>query len=215
MQSRSTLTEKIIKINSIDIKDPSFAIYNYLGNRPAPADISGKKILIAMVNDPNHLRWNADGWDLSINELNITNGAFKAMLKPKGNLTHRLTGNISFFPGSMAASNNLRFQQDSLTAIVSLTTKERSGFEVKKLTAKVRMHPEAMEFSNLDLRTNRSHLHNFFAMRYSSFNDMSEFISKVRMEGNFNDAELNSDDIAYFAPSCKILEKENPLEWSG
>lgn len=201
------LTNKLVKINTIDISDPTFSIYNYLGNRPAPADLVAKTSL-PIVNDPNHLRWNPDGWNLSIRELNINNGAFKSDAETSRQAYAWFDGQHIFFSKINASFKQVRFQQDSLTATISLSTKERSGFQVRKLTAEVRMHPEAMEFSDLDLRTNRSRLHNFFAMRYGSFNDMSEFISKVRLEGNFNDAELNSDDIAYFAPDVKNWNKK-------
>ena len=64
------------------------------------------------------------------------------------------------------------------------------------------------QFANLDLRTNKSYLHDFFAMRYSTFDDMAYFISRVRMEGNFNKSEINSDDIAFFAPELKDWKKQ-------
>ncbi len=70
------------------------------------------------------------------------------------------------------------------------------------------MHPEAMEFSDLDVVTNRSHLHDYFAMRYATFEDMSDFETKVRMEGNFNNAVISSDDIAFFAPQLKDWKKK-------
>ena len=200
------LTEKIIKINSINIEDPSFAIYNYLGNRPAPADFI-KPELPAVINDPKHLRWNSDGWNVSINELNVQNGSFKNDVETSRQPYTSFDGQHVFFSSINANFKNLQLHQDSLSAIVKLTAKERSGFELKEMNSQVRMHPEGMEFSKLDLRTNRSHLHNFFAMRYGSFNDLSEFISKVRLEANFTDAELHSDDIAYFAPSVKSWNK--------
>src|SRR5262249_52392549 len=68
--------------------------------------------------------------------------------------------------------------------------------------------PEAMEFANLDIQTNRSRLQRFFAMRYESFDDMGSFVTKVRMEGDFNNAEINSDDIAYFAPELSTWKKK-------
>jgi len=204
------LNNKIIKINKIDIEDPSFAIYNYLGKRPSPADFV-KKENPQITNDPNHLRWNAGGWEVSINELNIQNGSFKNDMETDREPYTSFDGQHILFSKINGNFKKVRLRQDSLTATVFVSAKERSGFELKKMNANIRMHPEAMEFSNLDLRTNRSYLHHFFALRYSSFNDMSEFISKVRLEANFNDAELNSDDIAYFAPAVKAWKKKIKL----
>ena len=102
---------------------------------------------------------------------------------------------------------DVKLVNDTFSGAINLSTLERSGFEVKQLKANVRFHPEAMEFSRLDIRTNKSRLKNFFAMRYNSFNDMSDFIEKVRMEGAFEDAQIHSDDIAYFAPQLAKWDK--------
>lgn len=201
------LTNRIIRINTINIDEPSFAIYNYLGNRPAPAELV-ETFSPPIINDPKHLRWNSEGWEVSMNEVNIKNGAFRNDAETSREPYAWFDGQHMLFSKINAKFSQVHLKQDSLTAVVNLSTKERSGFEVKKMTANLRMHPEAMEFANLDLRTNRSHLHNYFAMRYSSFNDMSEFISKVRLEGKFYDAELNSDDIAFFAPDVKNWKKK-------
>jgi hypothetical protein len=65
-----------------------------------------------------------------------------------------------------------------------------------------------MELDKLDLQTNRSHLSNYFAMQYKDFNeDFADYINKVVMNARFNDARINSDDIAFFAPELKDLKK--------
>ncbi len=58
-----------------------------------------------------------------------------------------------------------------------------------------------MEFKNLDILTNKSHLQDYYAMHYNNFNDdMQDFIHKVTVEGHFKNSKLSSDDLAYFAP---------------
>lgn len=201
------LSKRIIKVNSINLEDPSFAIYNYSGKRPTPAN-SIKKELTPIVNDPQHLRWNAGGWRLSIDQFTVSNGSFKSDLQTSREPYTSFDGQHIFFSRIDASFKKLQLEKDSLTAVVALSAKERSGFQVKKMNARARLHPEGMEFFDLDLRTNRSHLHNYFALRYNSFEEISQFISKVRMEANFDDAELNSDDIAYFAPAVKSWKKK-------
>ncbi len=44
-------------------------------------------------------------------------------------------------------------------------------------------------------------------MHYQQFDDMSDFIEKVRMEGVFTNTELQSDDIAFFAPEVLTWKK--------
>jgi len=80
---------------------------------------------------------------------------------------------------------NLHLKHDTITAQINMNTKERSGFAVKKFTADIKFFPEAMEFSKMDIQTGKSRLRNFFAMRFKTFDDMSDFIDKINMEGNF------------------------------
>ncbi|NML22130.1 hypothetical protein HHL16_14700 [Pseudoflavitalea sp. G-6-1-2] len=201
-----SLAKKQLWLRSVNIDKPLFAIYNYVGNRPD--SLRPKSVDTIIVNDPNKLRWNAGNWDIRIAQLNLNNGTFKSDVNTERKPYDYFDGAHIQFSDIEANFKNVRFQQDSITAVMNLSTKERSGLVVKHLKANFKAHPEAMEFNNLDLETNRSHLHRYFAMRYNTFDDMSDFISKVRMEGDFDEAYLESDDIAYFAPELKEWKKK-------
>ena len=203
------LNEKSILINSIDLDGPSFSIYNYPGKRP-PLPEQDEEVF---VNDPENLRWNAGKWSVLISELNISNGSFRSDLQTEREPFEYFDGNHIFFSAIDASFKSIRLQEDSIRADVRLSARERSGLLVRELTSDMLMHPEAMEFSNLDLRTNRSHLKDFFAMRYNTFDDMQQFISRVRMEANFDAAQISSDDIAFFAP--EVASWNTTLRLSG
>jgi len=195
-------TKKIAHINSLDFTEPDFSITNYDGKRlVAPIDT-------IVINDKNHLRFNAGGWDISAKSFHIKNGSFRDDkingIKP----TDYFDSHHIYFSSINWDFANLKMQQDTITAQIQLSTKERSGFVLKKLTANAKLFPEAMEFSKLDLITGKSHLRKYFAMHYKSFDNMSDFINKVTMEGDFTDANINSDDISYFAPELKNWKKD-------
>ena len=66
-----------------------------------------------------------------------------------------------------------------------------------------------MEFNKLDLVTNKSHLSDYYSMRYKNFNhDMGNFIHAVTVEGRFEKSELNSDDLAFFAPEAAAWKED-------
>jgi hypothetical protein len=198
------LDKKHIHIRNISLVDPSFYLYNYTGSRaPRKRQERNEKI----VNDSNHLRWNTAGWQLRIDQVTLRNGTFKTSQEGDTVTENYFDGSNILFYAITGNFQDVRFEKDTITASVTLRTKERSGLEVTQLKTVMKFHPEAMEFSKLDLRTPESRLHNFFAMRYASFDDMSDFISKVRMEADFNDAALSSDDIAFFAPALKSLNR--------
>lgn len=198
------LDKKILHIHNIDLDHPSFALYEYDGNRPPRAPDTTEE---HYANDPAHLRLNPDKWQLTVNDINIKQGIFRSDNPTDRQPYTSFDGSHILFGDITGSFKNCRLVNDTLTADVLLKTRERSGFEVNRLSAKMKMHPELMEFTNLDIRTPRSHLHDYFSMRYPSFDDMNHFITRVRMEGHFNEAVISSDDIAYFAPELKDWKK--------
>ncbi len=197
------LSKKIATINSIEFAKPEFAITNYSGRRPPP-DTTEEIIK----NDPMHLRLNPAGWGISAKTINIRNGSFKDFKADGRQPSKYFDGTHILFYAVNADIKNIVLKKDTVTAQIALSTKERSGFEVKKLTAQVKMFPEAMEFSKMDLQTPKSRLKSFYAMRYKTFDDMSDYITKVNMEGDFDNAYIDSDDIGFFAPELKDWKKK-------
>ena len=194
------LSKKVAKINSLAFSKPEFTITNYKGNRPytpAPTDDNLIK------NDPLHLRINSAGWNVQAKEISIRNGSFKDFKDDGKTPSKYFDGTHILFYAVNADFKNMALYKDTITTQLVLSTKERSGFEVKKLSANVKMFPEAMEFHNLDLQTPNSRLKNFYAMRYKTFDDMEDYVSKVEMEGDFDNSYIHSDDIGFFAPELK------------
>jgi hypothetical protein len=196
------LINKAIRINSINIVEPVFAIYNYPGLRPP------RKPVIKPDNEPvvidTNLLWNPGGWNMIVNDVDIKNGVFKSDRLTQRQAHYYFDGSHIMFSDINSHIKNISFIKDTLLAQeLSLTTKERSGFEVKKFNARFKFQPKEMQFSKLDIRTRKSRLQNYFSMHYDEFDDMAEFIEKVRMEGRFENAEIDSDDIAYFAPELE------------
>lgn len=199
------LPAKKIRIRSIALDNPLFTIKNYAGLRPR---LPGSPPSQPVKNNPQKLRWNPEGWDIRIDELSLDDGIFRTNSNSPMPGAGIFDGEHIEFSAITGTIKDIHWIKDSILARVSLRTKERSGLEVTRLEANARFHPEAMEFTRLDLRTNRSRLQHAFAMRYNSFNDLGNFISQVTLDADLDNAELSSDDIAYFAPALKALRKK-------
>jgi len=197
------LSKKIARINLLQFIRPEFSITNYAGKRIAPPRDSNAVIK----NDPLHLRLNSADWDIMAKSVVIEDGFFKDDKLTGKPATSYFDGEHIFFHSVNLDGKNVRLNQDTISAELTLSTIERSGIQVKKLSSHIKFFPEAMEFYKMDLQTNNSRLRNFFAMRFKSLDDMSDFLTKIKMEGNFTNADINSDDIAFFAPDLKTWKK--------
>jgi hypothetical protein len=218
-------TKKQINLNTLNLDEPVYSMEDYKGKRPDSLSIKKTNSLAPSLLErparmtrsdgaggevrPQSYRWNNDGWVLSVNSIQITNGVFNNEVETE-RLAYpgRFDGQHLHFGNITGVLKNVRFQKDTLTAELLLGTKERSGFEVKKLQANVKFTPEKMEFNQLELITNKSRLGNYYVMKFSDFGkDMGNFIHDVNLEGNFVNSELNSDDLAFFAPELKSWKR--------
>ncbi len=197
------INNNIININSINIDHPVFSQYDYDGNRPVDTTSS------PIQNDDTGLKWNTNDWRLLVKNIKITNGNFsmeKQSSRPA--FTNRFDDRHLVLSEINGAIKNFRFIKDTLTANVLVSAKERNGFNIKKLNTDFKFTPHLMELKHLDLVTNKSHLGNYYSMSYNSFqDDMQDFVHTVTVEGHFKNSELNSDDLAYFAPETKTWNK--------
>ena len=199
-------TKKLINLNTLTLDAPVYSMESYKGNR----DTSLIRMKPKKINTkPQLYQWNNDGWVLNVNSIHVTNGVFNNETETeRPAFPGRFDGQHLRFENITGVLNKVHFEKDTLTAELLLGTKERSGFEVKKLQASLKFTPAIMELSQLDLITNKSKLGNYYAMKYNNFGkDMGNFLHDVTLEGNFINSELASDDLAFFAPELKSWKR--------
>lgn len=199
-----SFSEKTADIRFIDLLKPEVSLYKYKRLKPPRPKISEDE----EPQDNTPLAWNPGGWKLTMNRLNIRDGLFRDDKETMRPALSTFDGQHIEFGSINGTLSQVQLLQDTLTAQLDLKTKERSGFEVKKFIAGARLHPQTMSFSDLDIETNKSAIRNFFSMSYEDFSDLDDFIEKVKLNAWFTDTEIDSDDIAFFAPDLKAWKKK-------
>jgi len=200
---------KKIEINSIDFTDPLFIIKNYSGKKPKKIKpVSDEEEVITEIKIDSLLKWNAEGWAVHIDKLKINNGDFKNIKESNSPYNNFFDGRNIDFASINGSFSNVIFHKDTLTTSIELSTKERSGFEVKSMVAEAKLTPNEMSFDKLEIITNNSIIRDYFSMKFEDFSDMSDFINKIRMQARFEEAEIDSEDIAFFAPAAKKWNKK-------
>ena len=194
---------KVITINEVDLDHPLYAEYNFSGKRPEPVKAIAKTI------SKSGLQWNVDNWSVTVSNLKIKDGGLVIERDDLPAPTENLFNGGHIIASAVNASlKNVKFNKDTITADIHIAAKDRSGFEIKKLSAAYKFTPGEMEFRDLDLVTNRSHIKNYYVMRYDDFNeDFAHFGEAVRLEANFAGTEISSSDLAYFAPAVKTWQR--------
>ena len=200
-------SKKRLYINNIKIVSPVFLMSDYTGNRDK---LGLRRPAIKKQPVPGQLQWNPNEWVLNVKKLLLQNGIFMNEIETDSPApVNQFDANHLRFSKINGELLNIHYEKDTLTTNATLSTLERSGFEIKKLAASVKFTPALMEFKQLNLLTNKSKLGNYYAMRYNDFNaDMGDFLHKVTLEGNFINSEINTDDLAYFAPELKNWKRQ-------
>ncbi len=196
-------SKKNIAINNINLDKPVFLLNDYTGNRPERP----KKPALPAI--PTAYKWNNEGWAINVKHISLSNGSFKSEKETERlPYTDKFDGQHLLFAAINGNLKNVQFIKDTVFADVNLATKEKCGFEIKKLQAALKFTPDVMEFSKMALVTGKSRLGNYYSMSYESFtSDMSDFLHSVKLDGKFENSSLHSDDIAFFAPELKTWNR--------
>ncbi|MCB9056566.1 MAG: translocation/assembly module TamB domain-containing protein [Chitinophagales bacterium] len=197
------LSGNTFNINSLSIDKPIVKIRSYERLKPRSTTSSE--------DDTGPESWNNKSV-LKIKSLAISNGTFS---------TDKESGEepLSYFDGKHILVTNINglfantvFAGDSILSQVKLKAEERSGLELKNLTANFKMTPQEMTFADMELVTNRSTIRNYYSMSYNSMKDLGDYINKVNMQAVFDDSYVDSDDIAFFAPALSSWKKKIKLQ---
>jgi hypothetical protein len=195
-----TASGKNIDISRLDLNTPFFHQYSYAARKPASIKKTGS-------SSKDSLEWNGANWRVRVGVLNIKNGAYRKDVTTLISTRTFFDDRHIDFSAITGSVKNFLFKADTITAAINLTTKERSGLLVQNLRSNIRFNPHTMQFADLNLKTNRSHLTNYFAMNFNSTKDLQDFIHSVKMDAVFNDSYVSTDDIAFFAPQIRSWKR--------
>lgn len=205
--NRLSIKERILDVNTVQINNGSFYlkdnqdkssnldfIIDYFDNGPPPKVKKKKfqflidRIILNNINFKyKDLSKNKVVKGVNFEDINLTklNGIFEK-LNTKG---HVIQANIK----------NLTFQ-------------EKSGFNLKNLTALATIDTNAIELQKLLLVTNQTRLTDYFQMKFGKFKDFNDFENKVRMKANFKESHVSASDISYFTPALKKMKLDIDID---
>ncbi len=186
-----------IDIKKISLTQPGFSLVNYDGNRTAAEE--------RLANLDTATNTNNEAFEMRIGLVQLKNGLFNNdLIDERPIYNDHFDENHITFSNINGSIKNCIVKNDGLLANVDIQAIERNGLQVKQLKADMIFNDSVMAFKNLDILTNKSHLTHYYAMHYHDFkDDMNDFINKVEIEGDLQNSNISSDDIAIFAPELK------------
>lgn len=115
--------------------------------------------------------------------------------------------NLVFRNLDLSATDYL-FSKDTMTAAINMKAKERSGFDLQRLSAKFKLTPQKMEFNNLDLRAAESYIGDYLSLNFKDLSeDFKNIESDVQLNIKFTGSRVATNDLGYFVPDFKNWKK--------
>ncbi|HSC53448.1 MAG TPA: translocation/assembly module TamB domain-containing protein [Phnomibacter sp.] len=203
------IKKNIIDIESLDLVRPEYKEFRRAGLWSAADSIKYYR----RIDSLDRLRtfpesWNPDGLKMSISKLALKDGFIELYNRPTEPSTPGIfdPSDIIITPINGTLSHVL-LNHDTLTAKADINTRERSGLHVKSLKADFKLHPQLMEFSNMNLQLNESTIGPYYAMRYRTIDDMEYYIDSVMMISKLENSIVSMQDIAFFTSSLKSIKQ--------
>ncbi len=201
---RIDLEKQIIRINSISLIETKTALVKYLSDEDF-----NYQFIIDSFESKQKTKSKQGPWDVSVGEINLVNADF-AYRNEHDTL---ITSGVNYFDLETRAINGrlteLQIDHDTIYATINnLSTVEKSGFVLSELSSsKVKINAVEMKAEDLKIKTPHSDIETDLSFSYKRYRDYYDFINQVKMKAQFNHSQVGMDDIAYFAPELKGMNK--------
>ncbi len=149
------------------------------------------------------------GWKVGYGGITLDDVSFR--LKDEHDTSRTTAMNFSDLKvsGLHAKFSELKFDVDTIrTHIEYLNFKEKSGFEMKDMSAAVKVSPAGINLNGLLLKTANSYMETDLAFSTRSLDDFNDLENKVKLKAEFKGAKINLKDIGYFSSSLAGADKE-------
>jgi hypothetical protein len=201
------LDKRLVKLELLELNEADFNIKKYKGERKTNL----KYFLAGLIKKKKKKRreWSIYIEDLGLEELKFTYEDENKVRKTSGvdfknlelNNVNADFSDVIYHEGLLSVNSDL------------LTFKEKSGFEVIGLQGNMMMDKNRLIFKNFELETPKSDVNGEIKMEYEDFNAFKHFNTDVVFLGEFEETTVECEDIAYFAPRLKGIDRK--IEFKG
>ncbi len=192
------LKKKMIDLSSISVDNTQIVMRDYKGGKPS--DLNRKKRILAI----DTTAFNTDNWAVRVGSISLSNCGYSLTSSDSKIIPREFDAEHLKVSGITIDVANFRIDKDTITAHLNkLTGRERSGIAITEASADVKVSPNISELKNLVLKTDKSTIGNYYAMRYERFPDFLDYIHKVKMDMILDKSVISGDEVGYFAPAVR------------
>ena len=203
------LAERIAVASRIRLSDPFVTLINFPKNPLPPLPIDSTTSLSLKTDDKETTPTTSKKWYVSMEDFGLNNGIFIHHNYRNAPIKTTRADQIDYDHLNVYDINILAENftiQDWVFKGTSkqLSLKEGSGFVLDNLSAKeATVSPRKLELFGMSLVTPYSNLGDTLIMKFRKYPDFRDYVNKVNMNGQFDDAYIAVRDIMAFAPELE------------
>lgn len=197
-----------IALNSIDLNDSKIAF-----RQLTKVAAAGK--------ETSKLQFPGFGWTITANEIKLDGNHLGYDDDNAPRLERALDYSHFDLQSLQLSIDDLNFAGDGISCnIIGAAFRDKSGFQLNKLSGYVQVLPDKIEVRNLVLKTPRSDVQNDTRVIFTEFDDLTDLLNRARVESDFKGSRLAVSDLLLLAPTLRNIEKlnfpeENILQLKG
>jgi len=193
---------KIILINSIDLKNPKINIKKYETD-----SVFNIKFLIDYFSPKtksNNKKWSFKANSFLLNNVCINfdnNHKDKALTQGFIDFNHLKLSNFNL------KIENINIKGDTILARINhLSIFDSSGFYLKDFSCNFKFQPQQIYFNDLKIKTLKSNIHTDLKLKYKSTEDFKDFIHKVIIEADIYRSHFQTSDLCFISKNIRAFD---------
>lgn len=154
------------------------------------------------------------GIEFAVNNISIANSEFIFRDYNTDSVDFGIDFNHLHLTGINLKASRVSFINDTLSALIhNLSAKERSGLELQRFASQILLTPGSITAASAVLQTASSDLLFDLGFYFNNYSAFSHFTDSVYIQADIFPSEMNTVDIAWFAPQLKGMS--NLLQFEG
>ncbi len=201
-----SLSKEEIRIDLAEFEKPVVRLKKYEGEK----DMNFAFIEDYFSSDKPKDTTSKGGWGLSCERILLNEADFAYHDYNRKPIEYGLDFNhICLSNLSIDAANFRQVADTSMVRFNRITVKDCSGFDLDTLRADFKFSKTLMSFDSLFIRTPDSRIDiPSLSFSYGSTDDFSDFTDKVKMRADLRSSLVSLDDIAFFVPDLKGIDRQ-------
>ncbi|WP_297335094.1 translocation/assembly module TamB domain-containing protein [Algoriphagus sp.] len=148
------------------------------------------------------------GSKFSIGRLELRQSAFTLANYNSDTISEGLDYNHMRFQKIQAQASDFYVDGDEIGIDLAFLSgiESNSGLEINEFRTDLTYNAELLEFDRLNLSTNKSSIKHFLRLEYASADAFSDFLNKVVVIADFDEASIGLQDLRFFVPNLPDIE---------